>query len=71
MYSPRARLQSIRFGSFELDLRAGELLREGVRIRLQEQSLQILAMLLEHPGPERSCVPNSGPADTLLILIMA
>jgi DNA-binding winged helix-turn-helix (wHTH) protein/Tol biopolymer transport system component len=39
-----------RFGSFELDPRAGELLREGKRIRLQQQSLEILLMLLEHPG---------------------
>lgn len=39
-----------RFGSFELDLRAGELHKHGLRIRLPEQSFQILAMLLEHPG---------------------
>jgi Tol biopolymer transport system component/DNA-binding winged helix-turn-helix (wHTH) protein len=40
----------ISFGSFETDLRAGELRREGRRIRLQEQPFQILAMLLERPG---------------------
>jgi serine/threonine protein kinase/DNA-binding winged helix-turn-helix (wHTH) protein/tetratricopeptide (TPR) repeat protein len=39
-----------RFGTFELDLRAGELRKHGLRIRLPEQSFQILAMLLEHPG---------------------
>jgi len=39
-----------RFGVFELDLRAGELRKHGLRVRLQEQSFQILAMLLEHPG---------------------
>jgi serine/threonine protein kinase len=39
-----------RFGSFELDLRAGELRKHGLRIRLPEQSFQILVMLLEHPG---------------------
>ena len=39
----------VRFGHFELDLRAGELRKQGVRIRLQEQPFQILAMLLEHP----------------------
>jgi len=50
MQNRPARFQSIRFGSFEVDLRAGELLREGVRIRLQEQPFQILVMLLEHPG---------------------
>lgn len=39
-----------RFGPFELDLRAGELCKEGRRIRLQEQPFQILRMLLESPG---------------------
>jgi TolB-like protein/DNA-binding winged helix-turn-helix (wHTH) protein/Flp pilus assembly protein TadD len=40
----------IRFASFEVDLRAGELRREGARIRLQQQPFRVLAMLLEHPG---------------------
>lgn len=40
----------IRFGEFELDLRAGELRRGKARIRLQEQPFQILRMLLERPG---------------------
>ena len=39
-----------RFSDFELDLRAGELRRDGVRVKLQEQPFRILAMLLEHPG---------------------
>jgi cholera toxin transcriptional activator len=39
-----------RFGSFELDLRTGELRKNGVRLRLQEQPFQILAMLLQRPG---------------------
>src|SRR5215469_16947887 len=38
------------FGPFELDLRRGELSKEGARARLQEQPLQILRMLLESPG---------------------
>ena len=42
--------KSIRFGDFELDVRAGELRKGGFRIRLQEQPLQILLMLLERPG---------------------
>ena len=42
--------QVIRFGTFELDVRAGELRRQGVRIKLQEQPLQILQMLLANPG---------------------
>ncbi len=40
----------VRFGIFELDLVVGELRKSGVRIRLQEQPLQVLAMLLERPG---------------------
>jgi TolB-like protein/DNA-binding winged helix-turn-helix (wHTH) protein len=39
-----------RFGVFELDLRAGELRKNGLRIRLQEQPFQVLGMLLGHPG---------------------
>jgi DNA-binding winged helix-turn-helix (wHTH) protein len=42
--------QAVRFGGFELDLRAGEVRKGGRRIRLQEQPFQILLMLLEHPG---------------------
>src|ERR1700751_1580617 len=40
----------VRFGSFEIDEIAGELRRDGVKIRLQEQPFQILQILLEHPG---------------------
>jgi len=40
----------VRFGTFELHEQAGELLKDGIRIRLQEQPLQILQILLEHPG---------------------
>ena len=38
------------FGDFELDVRARELRKHGLRIRLQDQSFQILLMLLERPG---------------------
>jgi Tol biopolymer transport system component/DNA-binding winged helix-turn-helix (wHTH) protein len=41
---------TVRFGSFEADLRAGELRRNGSKVRLQEQPFQILTMLLEDPG---------------------
>ena len=40
----------IRFAVFEVDLAAGELRRNGVRVRLQEQPFQILAYLLDRPG---------------------
>jgi len=40
----------LRFGVFELDVRAGELRKHGLRVRLQEQPLQILSILLERSG---------------------
>ena len=46
--SPSA--EPVRFGVFELDRRSGELRKAGVRVSLQEQTLQVLTLLLEHPG---------------------
>ena len=40
----------IRFGVFELDLRSGELRRQGRKIRLEGQPVQVLICLLESPG---------------------
>jgi TolB-like protein/Flp pilus assembly protein TadD len=40
----------VRFGQFEMDEHAGELRKDGIKVRLQEQPLQILQILLEHPG---------------------
>jgi cholera toxin transcriptional activator len=39
-----------RFGVFEIDLSAGELRKSGVKLRLQEQPFQVLALLLERAG---------------------
>ena len=39
-----------RFGLFEADLRAGELRRNGVKVRLQDLPFRALALLLTHPG---------------------
>ena len=39
-----------RFGTFEVDLRARELRKGGIRIRLQDQPFEILAAMLERPG---------------------
>src|SRR5690348_615569 len=39
-----------RFGVFELDPRTGELRKQGIRIKLQDQPLQILSLLIRHPG---------------------
>lgn len=40
----------VKFGIFELDLRAGELRKRGLKVKLQKQPVEILAMLLERPG---------------------
>ncbi|HTT24091.1 MAG TPA: winged helix-turn-helix domain-containing protein [Candidatus Sulfotelmatobacter sp.] len=43
-------LSTRRFGVFELDLRAGELRRNGTKVKLQEQPFQVLAELIERSG---------------------
>jgi TolB-like protein/Tfp pilus assembly protein PilF len=44
------RVRRLRFGQFEMDEKTGELRKAGTKIHLQEQPLQILQVLLEHPG---------------------
>jgi eukaryotic-like serine/threonine-protein kinase len=41
---------TIRFGVFQLDTRTGELHKDGRRVRLQDQPVRVLLMLLEQPG---------------------
>jgi DNA-binding winged helix-turn-helix (wHTH) protein len=58
-----------RFGSFELDVRSGELRKQGRRIRLQDQPLQVLTMLLEHSGEvvtREELQKRLWPADTFV-----
>ena len=45
-----SRCEIIRFGTFELDLSSGELTKNGIKVKLQDQPLQILITLLERPG---------------------
>jgi TolB-like protein/DNA-binding winged helix-turn-helix (wHTH) protein/Flp pilus assembly protein TadD len=40
----------IRFGVFEVDLASGELRKQGVRVKLQDQPFQALVALIERPG---------------------
>ena len=47
---PPAQAARMRFGPFEADLRSGELRKHGVRLKLQDQPFQVLALLLEHAG---------------------
>jgi cholera toxin transcriptional activator len=59
----------VRFGVFELDLAAGELRKNGVKLRLQEQPFQVLALLLERAGdvvPREELRQKLWPADTFV-----
>ncbi|MGH9776881.1 MAG: winged helix-turn-helix domain-containing tetratricopeptide repeat protein [Candidatus Acidiferrales bacterium] len=40
----------VRFGDFEANLRSGELRHHGLKVKLGDQSFQILALLLKDPG---------------------
>src|SRR5437870_8276986 len=42
--------QHFSFGAFEVDLEAGEVRKHGIRLKLQEQPFQVLALLLRRPG---------------------
>lgn len=50
MALPVASTRIVRFGVFEIDLKACELRKHGFRIKLAEQPFQVLAFLLERPG---------------------
>src|SRR5450631_4917557 len=50
MGSPQAPPALVRFGVFEADLRAGELRRNGVKVRLQDLPFRALTLLLSRPG---------------------
>lgn len=50
MGSAQVPLTLVRFGVFEADLRAGELRRNGVKVRLQDLPFRMLTLLLTRPG---------------------
>jgi DNA-binding winged helix-turn-helix (wHTH) protein/tetratricopeptide (TPR) repeat protein len=50
MAATKPSASAFQFGAFELDLKAGELRKQGVKVKLQEQPFQVLATLLEHAG---------------------
>ncbi len=69
MNSNRQSPQAYRFSGFELDPRAGELRKQGSKIKLQGQPLDILTMLLEHPGEvvtREDLQKRLWPADTFV-----
>jgi len=50
MKDSNARPRQLRFSVFEVDLRTGELRKQGLKVKLHGQPFQVLAMLLERPG---------------------
>jgi DNA-binding winged helix-turn-helix (wHTH) protein len=59
--------RSYRFGLFEVEVASGELLRQGVRVRLQDQPFRVLTILLERAGevvPREELRQKLWPADT-------
>ena len=50
MFAPASTAQVMRFDIFELDIRTAELRKRGVKVRLQGQPLQVLAILLRRAG---------------------
>jgi DNA-binding winged helix-turn-helix (wHTH) protein/tetratricopeptide (TPR) repeat protein len=50
MNDSNAQPRQLRFGVFEVDVRTGELRKQGLKVKLQGQPFQLLAILLERPG---------------------
>ena len=69
MKTPASPSPVTRFGVFELDLRSRELHKQGMKIRLQGQPVEILAMLLQRPGEivsREELQKKLWPADTFV-----
>jgi eukaryotic-like serine/threonine-protein kinase len=47
---PNSKARRARFDAFEVDFRSRQLYKHGIRLRLQDQPFQVLALLLENPG---------------------
>jgi DNA-binding winged helix-turn-helix (wHTH) protein/Tfp pilus assembly protein PilF len=59
----------VRFGVFEVDLHTGELRKQGLKVKLHGQPVQILALLLERPGElvtREELKEKLWPADTFV-----
>ena len=50
MAEPVSSKRIVRFGVFEVDRAAGELRKQGLKVKLQEKPFQVLTLLLERPG---------------------
>src|SRR5205807_9517285 len=59
----------LRFGVFEVDVRAGEVHKQGARIKLQERPFHVLTVLLQRPGElvtREELRSENWPADTFV-----
>src|SRR5256884_5088022 len=59
----------LRFGVFEVDVRAGEVHKQGARIKLQERPFHVLTVLLQRPGEgvtREELRSQNWPADTFV-----
>ncbi len=47
---PLRHMSVVRFGTYEVSLQSGEVRKAGVKIRVQQQPMKLLEILLERPG---------------------
>src|SRR5580692_5642143 len=47
---PLRHMSVLQFGTYEVSLHSGEVRKSGLKIRVQQQPLKLLGILLEHPG---------------------
>src|SRR6204780_2864713 len=47
---PLPHMSVVRFGTYEISFQSGEVRKAGLRIRVQQQPMKLLEILLEHPG---------------------
>src|SRR5262250_3577848 len=69
MPAPASSTDRVQFGLFELDLQRAELRKQGVKVKLQEQPLKVLQVLLENPGqivPREELRQRIWPANTFV-----
>ena len=69
MERPAVNPNTVQFGLFEVDLQARELRKSGMKIKLNEQPFQLLAVLLERPGEivtREELQTRLWPADTFV-----
>ena len=66
---PHPAAKRLRFGVFDIDLAAGELRKHGLKIRIQEQPFQVLALLVQNAGKvvtREELQKKLWPADTFV-----